>query len=135
MSMKRQRGSSLVELLLVIVIISSSVFLIANIPNALTLVGKSKHLSLAKEIASKQIENKRNISYENLVNDESTITDSNISLLPQGSGTVVVEDCDESVCTNGENIKKVTITVSWKDNNKDQSVVLRTLIGEGGINQ
>ena len=130
-----QRGSSLVELLLVIVIIASSVFLIANIPNALTLVGKSKHLSLAKEIASKQIEDKRNISYANLVNDESTITDSSISLLPSGSGTVVVEDCDEAVCTNGENIKKVTVIISWKDNRKDQSVVLTTLIGEGGINQ
>ena len=106
-----------------------------NIPNALTLVGKSKHMSLAKEIASKQIEGKRNISYENLVNDTTAISDSNISLLPNGSGTVVVEDCDPTICTNSENIKKVTVTVLWKDNNKNQSIILNTLIGEGGVNQ
>lgn len=133
--MKKQRGASLVEPLLVLVIIASTVFLIANIPNALTLIGKSKHMSLAKEIASKQIEDKRNISFENLVNDEATIIDSNISLLPNGTGSVVVADCDPLICTNSENIKKVTVTVSWKDNTKNQTVVLSTLIGEGGINQ
>lgn len=133
--MKKQRGSSLVELLLVLVVISSTVFLIGNIPNALTLVGKSKHISLAQEIASKQIEAKRNISYENLVNDTATINDSNISLLPNGSGLVVVEDCDLSICTQSENIKKVTVTVTWKDNNKNQSIILNTLIAQGGVNQ
>lgn len=133
--MRKGKGASLIELLLVIVIIASAVFLIANIPSALTLVSRSKHISLANEVASKQIEAKRNISFSNLVNDTTSITDESLSLLPNGTGTIVVEDCGVLICTNGEHIKKITATVFWKDNNKTQTVILNTFIGEGGINQ
>lgn len=132
---RSEGGASLVELLLIIVIIGSCVFLMANLPNAFMLVNKAKHLSLAREIASKQIEDKRTINYTNLVNDTSAINDSRISLLPQGVGSVIIADCDSQVCTNEENVKKITVTVSWKDNNKLQSVTLNTFIAEGGINQ
>lgn len=133
--MKEEKGFSLIESLLVVVIIGSVVLLIANIPNALMLIAKSRHVSLAREIAVKQIEDKRTINYVNLVNDNSPITDTRLNLLPEGSGTVEVGDCDPSICTNGEDIKQVTVTVSWRDNNKTQTITLKTMIGEGGINQ
>lgn len=133
--LRSQHGFSLIEALLVVTIIGSAVFLIANIPNALMLIGKSRHESLAREIAVKQIEDKRTISYTNLVNDNSPISDTRLNLLPQGSGTVEVNDCDPSICTQGENIKVVTVTVLWQDNEKLQTVSLTTMIGEGGINQ
>lgn len=133
--MKEEKGFSLVESLLVVVIIGSVVLLIANIPNALMLIAKSRHVSLAREIAVKQIEDKRTINYVNLVNDNSPVSDTRLSLLPEGSGTVEVGDCDPSICTQGEDIKQVTITVSWRDNNKIQTITLKTMIGEGGINQ
>lgn len=130
-----EKGVSLIESLLVVVVIGSIVFLIANIPNALMLIGKSKHISIAREIAVKQIEDKRNINYANLVNDNSPISDSRLSLLPSGAGAVVVEDCPPVICANGENIKQITVTVSWVDNNKPQDLTVNTMIGEGGINQ
>ncbi len=133
--MKSQKGTSLIELLLVIIVIGSSVFLIANLPNALSLVTKSKHLSLAREIAAKQIEDKRAVSYVNLVSDTSNISDSRLSFLPSSTGTVTVADCDPTICINSEHIKKITVSVNWKDNNKQQAVTLDTFIGEGGINQ
>lgn len=133
------KGFSLVELLLVIVVVGTSVFLLANLPNAINLISKSNHMSLAREIASKQLEDKRTLSYINLVPDSSNIADSRISLLPLGSGTVVVEDCVKETypqyCPNDEHIKIVTVTINWKDNNKDQTISLNTFIGEGGINQ
>lgn len=132
---KNQQGVSLPESLLVIVILGSIVFLMANIPNAMMLITRSRHMSLAREVATKQIEDKRAISYANLVNDNSPISDSRLSLLPQGSGTVTVEDCDPAVCTAEEAVKQVTVMVSWQDNNKPQSISLKTMIGEGGINQ
>ena len=130
-----QAGFSLIESLLVIVLIGTMVFLLANIPNALMLVNKSRQTSLAREIAVKQIEDKRNISYENLANDNSTITDSRLSLLPQAGGTVVVEDCDVAICTHGEHLKQLTVTINWNESNKPQTITLKTMIGEGGINQ
>lgn len=131
----RERGVSLIEALLVIVIVGTLVFLLANLPNALGLISKSKHLSLAREIATKQIEDKRTINYSNLVNDNSAIVDSRLNLLPQGAGTMEVKDCDPLICKSGEKIKQIVVEVSWKDNNKNQKVTLSTMIGEGGINQ
>lgn len=131
----RSRGVSLIETLLVIVAVSAIVFLMANLPNAMGLVNKSRHLSLAREIAAKQVEDKRATSYINLVNDETAITDSRISLLPSGNGQVIVTDCDPLICTNDEHIKQVAVIVKWKEGSKDQQVSLKTFIGEGGINQ
>lgn len=133
--MTDQRGVSLIESLLVVVVIGSIVFLIASLPNSLMLIGISRHISLAREIAVKQIEDKRTIDYSNLANDNSSIADSRLGLLPGGSGTVVVEDCDPTLCTNSEHIKQVKVEVFWKDNDKTQTVSLKTMIGEGGINQ
>ena len=130
-----EKGVSLIESLLVIAIIGFVVFLIASLPNALMLISKSRHVSLAREIATKQIEDKRTINYSNLANDNTPINDSRLNLLPGSSGTVEVSDCDLSICTNGEHIKQVAVTVNWQDNNKPQTITLKTMIGEGGINQ
>lgn len=131
----REKGISLIELILVVAVVGAAVFLMANLPNAIGLIGKSRHLSLAREIAAKAIEDKRNISYINLVNDVSSISDQRISLLPAGTGQSKVEDCDPSICTGSENIKQVTVTINWKEESRDQQISLKTFIGEGGINQ
>ncbi|TSC87431.1 MAG: Uncharacterized protein G01um10147_608 [Microgenomates group bacterium Gr01-1014_7] len=131
----KERGVSLIESLMVIVAVAVIIFLIANIPNAISLMTKSNHLSLAREIALKQLEDKRTTSYINLVNGTTAIADSRFGLLPQGAGTVIVSDCDPLVCTNGEQVKKITVAVSWKDNNKTQDFKIDTFIGEGGLNQ
>lgn len=129
------RGISLIEVLLVVAVVGTAVFLMANLPNAMGLVNKSRHLSLAREIAAKEIEDRRNVSYINLVPDTTEIIDSRISLLPSGNGQVIVTDCDPLICTNDEHIKQVAVTVQWKEGSKDQQVSLKTFIGEGGINQ
>lgn len=135
MNSKSQLGFSLVESLLEIVIVGIIVVLLANLPNALGLISKSKHISLAREIAAKQLEDERDIKYNKLVNGSSPIVDSRLSLLPQGSGTVIVSDCNSPICTNGEHIKQVTSIINWQDNSKLQTVNLETMIGERGLNQ
>ncbi len=131
----REKGVSLIESLVIIMIISTIVFLMANLPNAMGLITKSKHLSLAREIASKQLEDKRIVNYANLVSDTTAIADVRMSLLPEGAGSVTVADCDPTICPNNEHLKKIAVTLTWKDHNKTQSVSLYTLIGEGGLNQ
>lgn len=133
--MNSGRGASLVESLLVVVMLGFIVMLLANLPAALGLIQKSRHLSLAREIASKEIENKRQTNYENLTAGSVNITDLRIYLLPAGSGAVLTENCDPAVCTNSEDIKRITVTVNWKQGNKPQQVVLGTFIGRGGLNQ
>lgn len=133
--MTNESGVSLVESLLILVVLAAIVGLLANLPNAMNLINKSKHLSLAREIVSKQIEDKRQVSYSNLTNGSSAVVDFRLSLLPSGSGTLEINDCDPVICTNGEHIKQVTITILWKESGKAQKIDLKTFIGEGGLNQ
>lgn len=130
---KSEHGESLIEILLVIVTLGFIVLLVSNIPNAISLIQRSKYLGLAREIAVKQLEEKRQMPFSSLVNDSTNISDPRISLIPKALGSVVTEDCDISVCTNSENIKQVTVTVAWTENNKQKQVLLKTLIGEGGL--
>lgn len=131
----KEKGASLIESLLIVVTISTIVFLMANLPNAMGLIQKSRHLSLAREIAAKSLEDMRTISYINLVNGTTPVSDPGISLLPKGSGEIAVKDCPGQICTSSENIKYIRVTVSWADNQKTQTVSLDTFIGEGGLNQ
>lgn len=131
----KNKGISLVELLLVIVMVGFLVLVIGNLPNSLTLIGKAGHQSLAREIASKKIEDIRAMQYINLSNGENSLTDYRLSELPDGAGTYLIEDCDSLVCTNGEQTKKVIVTVSWKEGSKVTQIKLETLISEGGIGQ
>ena len=131
----RNKGVTLIESLLVVVVVGGIVLLLANLPNAIGLIGRSRHLSLAREIIAKQVEDKRATSYINLVNDISSIVDPRIALLPSGSGQVQVEHCHPLICTHSENIKQIIVTVNWMENSKLQSISLKTLIGEGGLNQ
>lgn len=133
--MGKDKGVSLIELLLVVTAVGSLVFLVGNIPNSINLVGKAGRQSLAREIAAKQIEDKRAVQYVNLANGQSSISDARLSDLPFASGQVITSDCDPIVCTYGENAKKVTVSITWKESTETQTVTLETLIGEGGLNQ
>ena len=132
---KSTLGFSLIESLMIVAMVGIIVILMANLPNAMNLVNKSKDLSLIKEIATKQIEDKRAISYANLANGSVAISDQRLNTVADASGTVLIEDCSVDVCKNEEHIKQVTVTLNWKENNKVQTITLKTLIGEGGLNQ
>lgn len=133
--MKKEKGMTIVEIVMVIATISILVLLIASFPNSLNLVSKSENQSLAREIAVKQIDDLRALTYLNLTLGEAPITDSRLSLLPYGSGKVIVEDCSSQICTQNEKTKKVTAQVFWKEGNKNQEIKLETLISEGGLSQ
>lgn len=125
----------MLEAILVIFVSGVLILLVANLPNAFNLVGKSKNASIAREIAVKQIEDLRSISYDNLALGSDDITDNRIALLPQGNGSFTIEDCNIELCANGEEIKMIKVSISWKENTKDQKVDLTTLISQGGLNQ
>lgn len=131
---KTEKGSSLVEVLLVVVVLGLIVILMGNLPSAMTLINKSKHLGLAREIATKQIEDKRQAVFSSLTNGSVSITDPRISQLPGSSGTVNVLDCDVSICTNSENVKQVTVTINWFEGSKGQQIIVKTLVGQDGLN-
>lgn len=131
----KNKGTSLVEILLVITLVGFLVLIIGNLPNSMALIGKAGHQSLAREIGSKKIEDLRSMQYINLANGESPLTDYRLNQIPNGMGTYLIEDCDLLICTNGEQAKKIVVIVSWKEGSKDTQIKLETLISEGGIGQ
>lgn len=128
-----QKGVSLVELLVVIAAIGILVSLLANVPPSLGLIGKSRYQSLANQIANKQIEDIRATPYANLANGTTNVNDSRMNLLPSSTGNILIEDCDVSICSNSEIMKKITTTIQWQVGGKQQEVKLKTLVTEGGL--
>lgn len=128
-----QKGFSLIEVMLVVVLVGFMVLIMANLPSALGLIGGSKHESLARDIASKKIEEVRNQGYDNLANGQSAIQDSRLIELIGGSAQSLIEDCPLTVCSNNEQIKKVTVTVSWLEQGQPKSVTIATFVAKGGL--
>jgi len=129
-----QKGFSLVEILLVIMMVGFIALMITNLPQSLKLTGNSAHESLAKEIASQEIEKLRTKTYDNIGGNGTTnITDPRLARLIGSTGTVTIADCPTGICPNGEHIKHVTVLVSWKDETKTNSVKYDTLVAEGGL--
>lgn len=126
-----QKGISLVEIILAILVIGFIVLLITSLPNSLRLVGGSKNETIAKDIVSKKIEGLRSLGYGNFASGP--IIDPRTNELPSGSGDVLVEDCPITICTNNEEIKKVAVKVSWSDQGNTKKVEVITFIGKGGL--
>ena len=70
-----------------------------------------------------------------MTNGPVDITDTRKLLLPDFTGTTLVEVCPSSVCTSPENAKIVTVNITWKEGVKVQTLKMQTLIGEGGLNK
>lgn len=129
---KLQKGVSLVEVLLVIVIIGFITLLIFNLPSSIGLIGTSRYSSLAKDIAAKEIEDLRAIGYDNLSsNGSSVVSDPRLANLPQGQATLITSDC--GVCTNNESTKQIKVTISWQEKSQIKNIELTTLISQGGL--
>ena len=128
-----QKGTSLVEIVVVIAVIGFLVILVSSLPNSINLITKAKNVSIAREVIEKEMEDQRSYAYINLASGP--VNDNRLKLLPEGSSEVLIEDCDPNICTKGENTKGVTITVSWKESGKAQSVKVKTFISEGGLNK
>lgn len=128
-----QRGFSLVEILLIVLVVGFIALLLLNIPSSIRLTGTSKNYSLAKEIASKRMEELRSMGYQSLANGTSNFSDSRLTKMSSATATVIIEDCPVDICPNNEPIKKVKVTINWKETNIPRSIEMNTLIADGGL--
>lgn len=131
----KEKGVSLVELVLVVAAVAFLALLINNLPSALSSINRSRHASLAREVVSRQIDYLRKQSYGNLSNGSSSFTDSGLVSLPSSSASYEIEDCSPEICTNQEAVKRVRVTVGWNESGDAKTVEVTTFIGEGGLAQ
>lgn len=128
-----QTGISLLEVVISLTMIGFILLIILNIPQATRLIGASKHESLAKDIVVQQIERLRSQAYDNLPLGTVTISDPRLSTLPQSSSSVIVSNCPNITCPNGEQTKMVEVKVSWQEESKVKNVDVYTFISKGGL--
>lgn len=133
--MANGKGVSLVEVLLIVTSVGFLVLLIGNIPNSIGLIGKAGRQSIAREIANKQIEDKRAFIYSNLANGTVEVVDSRLNSLPSGSGSVTISDCGPTVCNNSEVAKVLEVIITWQEFTNTEALKLETLISQEGLNQ
>jgi Tfp pilus assembly protein FimT len=131
---ERKRGISTIEMLIVIAIVGFLIILIAAIPNSIRLISRARHQSLVREIINKALETKRSIGYINLANGIQAINDQRLSSLPDGTGETLIEDCDALICTEDEDVKKVTVTINWNEAGSTKEETMVTFISDGGLN-
>lgn len=133
--MRKDSGVSLVELVLVVAAVGFLALLVNNLPSSISSINKSRHASLARDVASKQIDYLRRQTYENLSLGTVAFSDSGLGNLPESSAVYEVEDCPVEVCTDLEDAKEVKVKVSWNESGDSKFVELVTIIGEGGVGQ
>lgn len=130
-----EKGASFVELILVVAAVGFLALLINSIPSAISSISRSRHTSIAREIASKEMDYLRKQTYANLPNGENSFSDTALTSLPLSSASYVIESCSSEICQNEENAKQVKVKVSWSESGDNKSVELATIVGEGGIGQ
>jgi Tfp pilus assembly protein PilV len=131
--LQSEKGASLVEIIIVILIVGFILLVVSNIPSSIFLIGSSKYQSTAKQVASSKMEDLRVQGYDNLANGVVVISDPRLNTLPGGTGTIDVSDCPSTLCSNGEEIKKVRVKIDWQESGKPKTIEINTLISKGGL--
>lgn len=131
----KEKGISLIEIILVAAAVIALTLLLTSLPSSMSSIQKSRQVSLAKEIASKQLEYLRNQNYENLVEGDNTFVDINLNKLSSAQGLYKISACDPAICTLDEDIKEIKVQVLWNEAGDNKNVELTTFISKGGLGQ
>ena len=131
----KEKGISLVEIVLVAAAVIALALLLGTLPSSMSSINKSRHASIAREIAAREIEYIKKQPYENFLEGVNTFTDLSLNNLASGSAYYEIKACPAEICTNEEEMKEVKVSVSWSESGEPVKVELVTLIYAGGIGQ
>lgn len=123
-----QKGFSLIEVVISMLMIAVILVLYASALNLATLSRKLRYENLAYHTANKQMETLRGMPYGGLP-AAGVIADPMLAQIPSGTGDYTVE-----LYPGHGSLKEIVVTVEWNDGIPKQ-IVLRTLSGIGGINR
>lgn len=125
-----QNGFTLVELLVSIILAGIIIGSLAEVTNTYLHVSQSgRFLNLANSFAEGKIEALRNGGYNNLSTGTTSLTSALPSQLPPNSTASM------DVTTPYTGIKKVYLTINYRDQGKIQTYNYVTYIGELGVGQ
>lgn len=128
---KQQKGLSLIEVLVTIFILAIILIsLISVFIYGFNLLSRTKQVTLATQTAQEAVEFIRNMSFDDVLTITSFPSEINISnYLVSGQGSLSIEDGP------GEDIKKLTVIITWDYRRKQMKKSVVTYITREGINK
>ena len=130
---QRENGISIIELVLVLSVVGFLALLINTLPSSIASISKSRHTSLARDIASREMDYLRKQDYANLSNGLSNFSDSGLAGLPASAATSEIDDCPAEICNRQEQAKQVKVKVAWNESGDSKAVELVTIINDKGL--
>ncbi|MCM8804802.1 MAG: prepilin-type N-terminal cleavage/methylation domain-containing protein [Candidatus Omnitrophica bacterium] len=127
--MKRNKGFSLIEVIISILIIIIGIFgTLSYFFYSQTNLNLERHRRTALQIAQSRIEFLRTVSYNNLMNYVENGTNVNIDEI-QGKRVTIIEDVNDPEDPDPSiDYKRITVKVMWFENKRNNEVSLKTII-------
>ena len=125
-----QKGFSLIEVLIAVFILGIvSMTLISVFIYGFNVVFRTKQVSLATQIAQEEVELVRNLGYDDILLLGSTYNHDSLSELVNGAGALSIENGP------GDDIKKLTVSVTWDYRGTSMRKDVVTFITREGVNK
>ena len=125
-----QKGFSLIEVLIAIFILGIvSVTLISVFIYGFNVVFKTRQVTMATQIAQEEVELVRNMNYDDILLLGSTYDHDSLSELVNGAGALSIQSGP------GDDIKKLTVSVTWDYQGTNMRKDVVTFITREGVNK
>jgi prepilin-type N-terminal cleavage/methylation domain-containing protein len=133
MTLKRkskEEGFTLVEVLVTIVVVAVALMALLSVfIYGFNLLSRMKQTAIATQCAQEELENIRNLTFDEIIALGASFTNDSLTLLENSSGVRTIED------SVGVDIKKLTISVFWTYRGQNMRKDIVTYITREGINK
>lgn len=127
---KKEEGLSLIEVLITIFLLSVVLLTLVSVfIYGFNLLARTKQVTLATQITQEEMEFIRNKAFDDILILASSFTHENLSFLQSGQGILAVDDGP------GDNIKKITVSVTWNYRGSQLRKDVVTYMTREGINK
>lgn len=126
----KEEGFTLVEVLVTIVVVAVALMALLSVfIYGFNLLSRMKQTAIATQCAQEELENIRNLTFDEIVALGASFTNDSLTLLENSSGVRTIED------SVGDDIKKLTISVFWTYRGQNMRKDIVTYITREGINK
>lgn len=133
---KKEEGFTLIEVLVTMVILSGVLTaLLSCFIYGLNIISRMKQTAMATQIIQEQLEEIRDKNYDEVVSLGTSFTHDGLTTLSNWSGCAGATGAVAVESSEGDDIKKVTVTVQWTYRGQTQREDIVTFITREGINK
>jgi prepilin-type N-terminal cleavage/methylation domain-containing protein len=126
----QEEGFTLVEILVTIVVVAVALMALLSVfIYGFNLLSRMKQTAIATQCAQEELENIRNLTYDEILALGASFTNDSLTLLESSSGVRTIE------ASVGDDIKKLTISVFWTYRGQSMRKDIVTYITREGINK